>query len=109
MEQGVIYERKDDNSTGKVLAVCASDLDDIELAILDFDAEPYMSKETVTFTTVAFGGGHSPNVREALKQLADAIRKDNKENPIPEDFKRKKRERRLSCQKMKKGAPIVMP
>ena len=90
MKQGVLYERKDDNSTGKVLVVYADNLDDIELAILDFDAEPHMSKTTVTFTTLTTGGGHSPNVRRALKDLADAIEKDNKEHPILGDFKRKK-------------------
>ncbi len=95
MKQGVLYERKDDNSTGKVLVVCASSLDDIEVAILDFDAEPYMSKTTVTFTTVTTGGGHSPNVRKALKELAEAIERDNEENPLPEDFRIKKlKERR---------------
>jgi len=90
LRQGVLYERKDDNSTGKVLVVCVSDLDDVELSILDFDAESYMSKTTVTFTTLTTGGGRSPNVRRALKDLADAIEKDNKEHPILEDFKRKK-------------------
>lgn len=90
MKQGTIYERKDDNSPGKVLVLYLSELDDIELGILDFAAEPHMSKTTVTFTTVAFGGGHSPNVRKALKELADAIEKDNKERPLSENFKRKK-------------------
>lgn len=90
MKREVLYERKDDNSTGKVLVLCASSLDDIELGILDFDAEPHMLKMTVTFTTVTIGGGHSPNVRKALKELADAIEKDNKVNPLPEDFRTKK-------------------
>lgn len=93
MEEGVLYERKDDNSPGKVLVLCVSNLGDIELSIIDFGNKP-LTKETVTFTTVAFGGGHSPNVRNALEDLADAIEKDNKEHPIPEDFKRRKTERK---------------
>ena len=89
MEQDVLYERKDDGSPGKALVLCASNLGDIELSIIDFGIKP-LTKETVIFTTVAFGGGRSPNVRNALEDLADAIEKDNKERPVPEDFKIRK-------------------
>ena len=90
MKQGILYERKDDNSTGKVLVVYLTSLGDVELGIIDFHAEPYLEKMTVTFANVTIGGGQSPNVKKVLESLVDAIEKDNQEHPLSDDFKTRK-------------------
>ncbi len=79
MEHYKNYERIGDNSPGKVLVICKSSIDDISVSIVDY--EDHCATLTVDFTAVAFGGGKSPKVREALRKLADAIEEDNKVNP----------------------------
>lgn len=43
--------------------------------------------QSVEFCTPISGGGRSPNVRDALLKLMEAIEKDNKENPIDKEEK----------------------
>ncbi len=38
---------------------------------------------SVEFCTVGSGGGRSPHTRKALMELMEAIKRDNKESPIP--------------------------
>ena len=44
--------------------------------------DQFASPVSVEFCTCGSGGGRSPHTRKALKQLFEAMQKDNEENPI---------------------------
>ena len=80
MEYGRGYNRRDDDSTNCLVRLVKIETGEIQLIIHDWDTGEEMRVGFATY----IGGGRSPNVLEALENLALAIEKDNKENPLPE-------------------------
>ncbi len=82
------YERLEDMSPDGKLVVMMEDDGDMILKIVQthegFSGRPFAEPifASVQFCTLA-GGGHSPAVRRAIRQLAEAIERDNVENPDP--------------------------
>lgn len=77
------YERYEDMSQTGRLQVFIEDDGDVILTIIP-SIEDSKSQLTlsVQFCTLSAGGGKSPNVRQALLDLARAIEEDNILNPI---------------------------
>lgn len=77
------YERYEDmSSTGRVQVFIEDDADVILTIIPSYEENPKLRPLSVQFCTVGSGGGKSPNVRQALIDLARAIEEDNISNPI---------------------------
>ena len=92
IEPSIVYERKDDMSTTGVLLVTQQPDGDMGIAvkggnstIID-DLNPKEFHQQLEFRFPCGGGGRSPHTRNALIVLAIAIERDNKENPIEDNF-----------------------
>lgn len=73
----VFFERQDDMGQGRLRLILDGD-SDVSIAVISTEGE----MSDVEFCTPFSGGGRSPKVREALLNLARAIRDENVTNPI---------------------------
>nr|WP_255255443.1 hypothetical protein [Pseudomonas fluorescens]CEK42306.1 hypothetical protein PQBR57_0353 [Pseudomonas fluorescens SBW25] len=71
------FDRDDDMGQGKLRLILDGD-SDVCVAVINHDG----TMADVEFCTPFSGGGRSPKVREALLNLARAIRDENESNPI---------------------------
>lgn len=74
---GEFFERHDDMGQGRLRLILDGDCD-VSIAVITNEGE----MADVEFCTPFSGGGRSPKVREALLNLAVAIRDENLTNPI---------------------------
>lgn len=74
--------RKEDMSPDGFLEVFVdTDNNDIHVSVFSDDRCGDTVYASVEFCCVGFGGGQSPRTREALRNLAEAMRLDNEEKP----------------------------
>lgn len=74
--------RKEDMSPDGFLEVFIdTDNNDIHVSVCSEDHGGEMVFASVEFCCVGMGGGQSPRTREALRNLAEAIKLDNEEKP----------------------------
>lgn len=78
LETAQRYE--DMSPLGQLVVMMQEDGDMIISMYLDPDSRPTMMP-SMEFCAIGAGGGQSPHTREALKNLYEAIKKDNEEHP----------------------------
>lgn len=82
MKRKKLYTRHEDMSQDGKILVYMGHTGDISIGIHSYDATGVFETATAEFCEIVNGRGRSPHTREALIKLADAIEKDNLENPI---------------------------
>ena len=79
-----IFERNEDMSPhGRLRIILQEDGDAIVCVVPDPDADG-LRQSSVEFCSRGAGGGRSRHTLEAVRALADAIRRDNEESPLPD-------------------------
>ncbi len=77
-------ERYEDMSPLGKLSIVIQEDGDVIVGIIPSDLETFETRgfiQTAEFCALGYGGGQSPHTLAALRQLAEAIERDNAEHP----------------------------
>jgi hypothetical protein len=82
MNDTTIHERNEDMSCEGFLRIIKQPDGDVIVSVYGCDITEQFSITSVEFCAIGSGGGRSSHTLNALRALAEAIDKDNKEFPI---------------------------